>query len=110
MRPGPCGLDLPGDLQQRVLAERLADDLDVGRQIVLAEADRDGDRRLARNVEQRRERGERARAGEVLAGPTAFATWDEALMLAVPMIAAGGPAGLEALGVRPRRMAEVLGA
>ena len=31
-------------------------------------------------------------------------------MLAVPMLSGGGPAGLEALGVRPRRMAEVLGA
>jgi uncharacterized protein YbjT (DUF2867 family) len=49
------------------------------------------------------------RAGEVLGGPTAFLTWDEALMLAVPMLAPGGPAGLEALGVRPRRMDEVLG-
>jgi uncharacterized protein YbjT (DUF2867 family) len=50
------------------------------------------------------------RAGEALAGPTAFATWDEALMLAVPMLAGRGSADLEALGVRPRRMAEVLGA
>jgi len=50
------------------------------------------------------------RAGELLAGPTAFATWDEALMLAVPMLAPAGPAGLEALGVRPHRMADVLGA
>ena len=50
------------------------------------------------------------RAGEALAGPTAFATWDEALMLAVPMLARRGSADLEALGVRPRRMAEVLGA
>jgi len=50
------------------------------------------------------------RAVEALAGPTAFATWDEALMLAVPMLAAGGSADLEALGVRPRRMAEVLAA
>jgi len=50
------------------------------------------------------------KAGELLAGPTAFATWDEALMLAVPMLSEGGPAGLEALGVRPRRMSEVLGA
>jgi len=49
------------------------------------------------------------KAGELLAGPTTFATWDEALMLAVPMVSEGGPAGLEALGVRPRRMAEVLG-
>jgi NADH dehydrogenase len=50
------------------------------------------------------------KAGELLAGPTTFATWDEALMLAVPMLSADGPAGLEALGVRPRRMADVLGA
>jgi len=49
------------------------------------------------------------RAGETLAGPTAFATWDEALMMAVPMLAPRGTADLEALGVRPRRMAEVLG-
>jgi NADH dehydrogenase len=49
------------------------------------------------------------KAGELLAGPTTFATWDEALMLAVPMLSEGGPAGLEALGVRPRRMADVLG-
>ena len=49
------------------------------------------------------------RAGELLAGPTTFATWDEAMMLAVPMVSDHGPAGLEALGVRPRRMAEVLG-
>jgi NADH dehydrogenase len=50
------------------------------------------------------------RVGELLAGPTTFATWDEALMLAVPMLSPEGPAGLEALGVRPRRMTEVLGA
>ena len=50
------------------------------------------------------------RAGEALAGPTTFATWDEALMLAVPMLARRGSADLEALGVRPRRMSEVLGA
>jgi NADH dehydrogenase len=50
------------------------------------------------------------KAGELLAGPTAFATWDEALMLAVPMLSEAGAAGLEALGVRPRRMADVLNA
>ena len=50
------------------------------------------------------------RATETLAGPTAFATWEEALMLAVPMTSPRGPRDLEALGVRPRRMAEVLGA
>jgi len=49
------------------------------------------------------------RAGEALAGPTAFMTWDEALMLAVPMLSRRGSQDLEALGVRPRRMAEVLG-
>jgi uncharacterized protein YbjT (DUF2867 family) len=50
------------------------------------------------------------RATETLAGPTTFATWDEALMLAVPMVSPGGSADLEALGVSPRRMGEVLGA
>jgi uncharacterized protein YbjT (DUF2867 family) len=50
------------------------------------------------------------RAGETLAGPTTFATWDEALMLAVPMLSPRGTADAESLGVRPRRMAEVLGA
>jgi NADH dehydrogenase len=49
------------------------------------------------------------RANETLAGPTAFATWDEVLMLAVPMLSERGTADAEALGVRPRRMAEVLG-
>jgi uncharacterized protein YbjT (DUF2867 family) len=49
------------------------------------------------------------RAGETLAGPTAFVTWDEALMLAVPLLAEHGPADVERLGVHPSRMAEVLG-
>ena len=49
-------------------------------------------------------------AGETLGGPTAFATWEEALMLAVPMVTARGTADIEALGVRPHRMADVLGA
>ena len=50
------------------------------------------------------------RAAETLTGPAAFATWDEVLMLAVPLLAENGPADLERLGVRPRRLAEVLGA
>jgi NADH dehydrogenase len=49
-------------------------------------------------------------AGETLAGPTAFATWEEALALAVPMVASRGTADLEALGIQPHRMAAVLGA
>jgi NADH dehydrogenase len=49
------------------------------------------------------------KATETLAGPTTFATWDEALMLAVPMVSPRGSGDLEALGVEPRRMAEVLG-
>jgi uncharacterized protein YbjT (DUF2867 family) len=47
---------------------------------------------------------------ETLAGPTAFATWDEAQLLAVPMLTARGTADAQRLGVHPRRMAEVLGA
>jgi uncharacterized protein YbjT (DUF2867 family) len=50
------------------------------------------------------------RAHETLAGPTAFATWDEAELLTVPMLTANGTQDAERLGVRPRRMADVLGA
>jgi hypothetical protein len=46
--------------------------------------------------------------GETLAGPTTFATWDEALMLAVPMLSDRGPADAERLGVTPHRIADVL--
>jgi len=49
------------------------------------------------------------RAEEALAGPTSLVTWDEALLLAVEMLSASGTAGAEALGVRPRSMATVLG-
>ena len=47
---------------------------------------------------------------ELLAGPTAFATWDEAELLEVPLIASGGTAHAEALGVTPKPMRAVLGA
>jgi NADH dehydrogenase len=45
---------------------------------------------------------------ELLGGPTAFATWDEAELLEVPLVSARGTADAEALGVSPRPMAEVL--
>ena len=48
-------------------------------------------------------------AAELLGGPTAFATWDEAELLEVPLVSARGTADAEALGVRPRPRAEVLG-
>ena len=48
------------------------------------------------------------RAEETLAGPTALLTWDEAQLLAVEMLTARGTADAEALGVRPRAMADVL--
>ena len=67
-RPRPRGLELRGDLEQRVLPERVADQLDGRRQAVLAEPDRDRDRRLPRDVEQRGERRERRRAAR---GPRA---------------------------------------
>src|SRR5262249_42328711 len=47
---------------------------------------------------------------ELLTGPTAFATWDEAELLEVPLIAGGGTADAEALGVTPKPMRAVLGA
>jgi hypothetical protein len=50
------------------------------------------------------------RAHETLAGPTAFATWDEAELLTVPMLTSAGTKDAERLGIHPRRMAEVLGA
>jgi NADH dehydrogenase len=42
-------------------------------------------------------------------GPNAFATWDEAELMEVAMTSARGAADAEALGVRPQRMAAVLG-
>ena len=44
-----------------------------------------------------------------LAGDSAFATWEEAELMEVPMVSARGSADVEALGVKPRRMGEVLG-
>ena len=50
------------------------------------------------------------RVHETLAGPTAFATWDEAQLLTAEMLTEAGTADAERLGVVPRRMADVLGA
>jgi len=50
------------------------------------------------------------RAHEALAGPTAFATWDEAQLLTADMLTGAGTRDAERLGVAPRRMADVLGA
>jgi NADH dehydrogenase len=49
------------------------------------------------------------RAHETLAGPTAFATWDEAELLTVPMLTDRGTHDAERLGVRPHRMQDVIG-
>jgi NADH dehydrogenase len=46
---------------------------------------------------------------ELLGGPTAFATWDEAELLEVPLISDRGTADAERLGVTPRTMRSVLG-
>ncbi len=43
-------------------------------------------------------------------GASAFATWDEAELLDQPMISSRGTVDAEALGVRPLRLGEVLGA
>jgi hypothetical protein len=48
-------------------------------------------------------------AVELFAGPTAFATWDEAELLEVPLIARQGTADAERLGVLPKPMRAVLG-
>jgi uncharacterized protein YbjT (DUF2867 family) len=49
------------------------------------------------------------RAVELLAGPTAFATWDEAELLEVPLVSRYGTADAERLGVVPKPMRAVLG-
>ena len=46
---------------------------------------------------------------ELLGGPTAFATWDEAELLEVPLISRQGTADAERLGVLPKPMRAVLG-
>ncbi|THD79808.1 MAG: NAD-dependent epimerase/dehydratase family protein [Phenylobacterium sp.] len=46
---------------------------------------------------------------ERIAGPSAFATWDEAELMEVAMTSTRGAADAEALGVAPQRMAAVLG-
>jgi NADH dehydrogenase len=49
------------------------------------------------------------RGEEALAGPAALVTWDEAQLLSVDMLSSRGSTDVEALGVRPRRMSDVLG-
>jgi hypothetical protein len=44
-----------------------------------------------------------------VAGDNAFAVWEEAELLEVPMVSERGDADVRALGVEPKRMAEVLG-
>jgi NADH dehydrogenase len=50
------------------------------------------------------------RTVETLTGHAAFATWEEAELMEIPMTTPRGTADAEALGVRPRAMREVLGA
>jgi NADH dehydrogenase len=47
---------------------------------------------------------------EAAMGPSAFATWDEAELMEVPMLSARGPADAVSLGVTPAPMHAVLGA
>jgi uncharacterized protein YbjT (DUF2867 family) len=49
------------------------------------------------------------RALRKLGGPKVFATWEEAELMEEPMTSSRGTADAEALGVRPLRMASVLG-
>jgi uncharacterized protein YbjT (DUF2867 family) len=49
------------------------------------------------------------RALALLAGPSVFATWEEAELMEVPMTSERGTADAERLGVEPRPMAGVLG-
>ena len=50
------------------------------------------------------------RAAELVAGPSVFATWEEAELMEVPMTTERGTADAESLGVEPRPMSAVLGA
>jgi NADH dehydrogenase len=50
------------------------------------------------------------RALELVAGQTAFATWQEAELMEIPMTTPRGTGDAETLGVSPRAMREVLGA
>jgi uncharacterized protein YbjT (DUF2867 family) len=45
---------------------------------------------------------------ELVGGPTAFATWDEAELLEVPLISPRGTADVQSLGVVPRAIRDVL--
>ena len=47
---------------------------------------------------------------ELVMGPTAFATWDEAELLEVPLVSRHGTADAERLAVSPQRIRAVLGA
>jgi uncharacterized protein YbjT (DUF2867 family) len=49
------------------------------------------------------------RLTELLGGPTAFATWDEAELLEISMVAPRGIEDAESLGVQPRSMRAALG-
>ena len=49
------------------------------------------------------------RALERVAGPRAFATWDEAELMEVSMLPSAGTRDVEALGIVPRSMASVFG-
>jgi uncharacterized protein YbjT (DUF2867 family) len=46
---------------------------------------------------------------ELFVGTAAFATWEEAELMEVPMVSEGGTADAKGLGVEPRPMASVLG-
>jgi NADH dehydrogenase len=48
------------------------------------------------------------KAIEEIQGSTAFATWDEAELMEIPMVSERGTADAEKLGVHPARMADVL--
>lgn len=48
-------------------------------------------------------------ATKLVAGDAAFATWEEAELLEVPMVSERGDADVRALGIEPRRMSDVLG-
>ena len=50
------------------------------------------------------------RIAEAVGGSSAFATWEEAELMEVPMVSERGTEDAEELGVEPRSMGSVLGA
>ena len=102
-----AALDHEGDLPDRV---ELAGPDTLSHEAIVALALRSFGRRRPLVPVPQRVVSRALDAVELVAGPTTFATSDEAELMDVSMTSARGTADAEALGVTPRPMASVLGA